>query len=416
MRNPWIWMVGICCWLGSPADTTLLAQPSPACTFDQVTDASSMGSTSVLEAKLGNRLVALYVHDDRFGDPGLNTYLYDTVSGFYRQYIGDAGLSRLEISGDDSTILFTSSEALVPGGNPDGNTEVYLYDVLTDTVEQLTFTTESQPSFRNLSISTDGSRIAFTARVDLVGDNPAGERVAFVYDRGSESFQQVTDPVEDRTVSIILSGDGLHAALQLATDFATLGLFWVDLTDLTRVTVTPGMHVFGGPVMDLSGRFIAFSSTEDLVPGQNLDGSLELFHYDASSDSIRQLTDATGGGSVYPSISDDGQRIFFMSNSNFGGSGFGMTRIYALDVPSGWMTPITSGDEESLAPFVSADGQQVVFQSRTDPTGENPDHQWEAFVATCPELGIASIPTLDPRSLVFLALALLLAGTVLLRR
>ena len=83
------------------------------------------------------------------------------------------------ISQDGQRVAFTASGNLL-GQNADGNAELYVYDVVSASLRQLTNTTGGNA--RGASISSDGSRIAFSTFSDPLGQNGDGNEKVFYYD------------------------------------------------------------------------------------------------------------------------------------------------------------------------------------------------------------------------------------------
>lgn len=75
------------------------------------------------------------------------------------------------ISSDGSRLVFTSRADLT-GENPDGNSEVFLFDADTDIASQITDSVGG--SFSSAVISGEGTRILFTSSSDITGGNPDG--------------------------------------------------------------------------------------------------------------------------------------------------------------------------------------------------------------------------------------------------
>src|SRR6266446_2305290 len=99
------------------------------------------------------------------------------------------------ISQDGSRIAFASKDDPL-GTNPDGNSEIFLFDGT-----RLTQVTNTSPgdianrvSNGNFqpSISDDGRFIAFSSNRDLAGQNADGNLEIFIYDTVAITFRQVT--------------------------------------------------------------------------------------------------------------------------------------------------------------------------------------------------------------------------------
>lgn len=105
-------------------------------------------------------------------DRDTELFLYQVDSGQLRQLTQSVGgtAQAASISGDGSRIAF-SSNANLRGGNADGNTEVWLYDLLSDEITQITDTAAGSFSV-GASLSADGLSLAYSSSANLAGLNP----------------------------------------------------------------------------------------------------------------------------------------------------------------------------------------------------------------------------------------------------
>ncbi|MEM8932364.1 MAG: hypothetical protein AAGE94_14375 [Acidobacteriota bacterium] len=123
------------------------------------------------------------------------------------------------------------------------------------------------------------------------------------------------------------------------------------------------------------GTRVAFTSNSDHTGG-NSDNNLEIFLWDNGV--LVQITDTLGPTqSSSPSISGDGSRIAFTSDADLtGGNADGSFEIFVWD---GLFEQVTSSTTLSRAPVMSTDGSTVVFESQADFTGGNADGAPEIF-------------------------------------
>lgn len=126
---------------------------------------------------------------------------------------------RPDLSDDGSKLAFTSTYDPL-GSNADHNAEVFYYDLITHTVRQITHTTGDAFSNGDVSLSADGSRIAFTSVEDLLGTNADGNQEIFIYDVLDDLLTQATVTAGPSVYSLepALSGDGLWLAYTSSAD------------------------------------------------------------------------------------------------------------------------------------------------------------------------------------------------------
>lgn len=225
------------------------------------------------------------------------------------------------------------------GGNPDGSSELFLYETATATTAQVTFTTCCALNFVN-GISADGTRIVFRSRGNFTGGNIDGNVEIFMYDTTTNMFTQVTN----------INGGS-------ASNFAS-----------------------AHPDISADGSTIVFQSLNDHV-SENGDGNVEIFSYDVASDTITQITHTAGVNNIEPSVNTDGTRIVFGSNSNITGqNGSGYNQVFLYDVPSNMFTQVSMANNVGGAQFpdIDASGGRIVFQLRHGSPRRN-----EIVVADC---------------------------------
>ena len=246
-------------------------------------------------------------------------------------------------------------------------------------LRRVTNTTEEGINI-NPSISGDGRVLAFESTEDIAG---AG---------GNDHFRAIranvaTDPATfsqmggTRAVAPAISQDGSHIAFASKDD--PLGknldgnseIFLLDGAELTQVTNTsPGdlaNRVTNGnfaPSISDDGRFIAFTSNRDLA-GQNSDGNLEIFIYDAAlAKSFAQLTNSSGiVGSSDAKISGDGASVAYILDRGATPS----AQRDLLERPRLGLGParVLAGNVQSLAMTygraISDDGTRIVYSAET---------------------------------------------------
>lgn len=107
----------------------------------------------------------------------------------------------------------------------------------------------------------------------------------------------------------------------------------------------------------------------------------------------QQLTFATAGNSIGPSISDDGSRIAFQSNANLdaNNNANGSNEIFVVGSDGSGLTQLTASSFSSEQADISGDGTRVAFISSANFSGNNPDANVEIFVASTDGANIAQV-------------------------
>ena len=223
-----------------------------------------------------------------------------------------------QLSGNGSTLIFVSGFNHAPTStinNADLNGEVFIYDVATKVITQLTNTSgfagypatinqagtglvPDQPvNFFNQNtkhISNDGNLIVIESAGDLeAGKNTDKTREVFIYNRTTAKFTQIT-------------ANANLPAVPTAADLPKIDY-----------NFTPGISP--------NGRFVFISSILNIVPvasgvtstvlNDNADGSREVFRYDITTGKYRQLTYTPQSPRVL-----DQREALLMVNSNATGT------------------------------------------------------------------------------------------------
>ncbi|MEJ7576156.1 MAG: Ig-like domain-containing protein [Pyrinomonadaceae bacterium] len=285
------------------------------------------------------------------------------------------------ISQDGSRIAFAALADPL-GSNPDGNSEIFVYDA--SGVRQITNTSPGDLSARvrngnfQPSISDDGRFIAFSSNRDPANQNSDGNYEIFLYDSSNQTFRQPTN-----TNGIIgatdakISGNGGRIAFAQDNN--------------TALALTPGGAVQLSPQRDLMlfdrtsnatrslaanvpnllftyGRAISDDGTRIVYSATTTPNSSQVFLYDERSTGVRQTTTLgarTEDVPLHPSISGDGTRLSFatrrtVTTSNSDSS----VEFYTYDLPTAQFARLTSAPASATAEVVSSlsdDGQLVAF-------------------------------------------------------
>ena len=124
---------------------------------------------------------------------------------------------RPDLSDDGRWLAFTATFDPL-GRNADHNDEVFVYDTVSGSIRQVTRSTGGFGTNSDVSISADGTRIAFNSTADLVGRNADLNQEIFVYDLVDDRLTQVTETLGSFSMEPSLSGDGRWLSFTSSAD------------------------------------------------------------------------------------------------------------------------------------------------------------------------------------------------------
>ncbi len=276
------------------------------------------------------------------------------------------------VSQDGSRIAFASKDDPV-GNNPDGNSEIFLFDGT-----RLTQITNTSPgSLANRvtngnfqpSISDDGRFIAFSSNRDLAAQNSDGNLEIFVHDSVGGSFSQLT-----HSAGIVgftdakISGNGAFVAY--IRDNGATPSTARDLIEQPRIGGAATALASAAPSLALTyGRAISDDGTRVVYSSQTATNTTQVFLYDGRGGAgVRQITSLAARVTevpLHPSISGDGSRISFATRRNVnGGNSDGGVELYLFDSPTATFSRITNAPSSATAEVLSSlndDGSIVAF-------------------------------------------------------
>jgi len=234
-----------------------------------------------------------------------------------------SGIESAVITPEGSSVFFGSSENLT-GKNPDGNVELFEWNLDQPSPTQLTYSTQGTNS--NPRTSFDGSVLAWNSTARLFDGQPVG---FFVYLLGPDNGQ---------------------------------------------LRVLQGNPAQGASISEDGRRLVYFSNTN--ATQGNPDRSFEVFLYDTATGTLTQETSAITESSYAPILSGDGNTLAFISNADIRGLNPELRpSVFLKDLSTGQTTLVAPiANEVSLfraAPFLNRDGSRLFFTSRLDLTGKN---------------------------------------------
>ena len=245
------------------------------------------------------------------------------------------------------------------------------------------------------SVSADGRYVAFTSNAsNLTADDKNHYADVFVRDRLLDTTTLVSVAATGTTggdgdsTTPTISADGRYVAFQSAatnlttTPTAYTNVYVRDLvagtTTLVSATPTGQPGHFGGdsPRISADGSSVVFASeSDDLVPNDTSPDK-QIFVATLRPRSMAMVSVSSAGtvgtdNSIYAAISATGRYVAFQSvATNLTGSTTGAhSQVYLRDQVAGTTVMVSAmdamhgGDDDSIRPSVSADGQYVAFQS-----------------------------------------------------
>lgn len=369
-------------------------------------------------------------------DGNSEIFTLDIGTGQFRQVTDTIGSAHQfpALNGDGSLLAFSSREDLVPGSNPDGSIEIFLFDCQTAEFAQITDSLPgSGPSW--ISLSDDGLRLAFLWSGPLAGMNLDGSFEIFAYDVPSDTLLQITDSVEPSNLSgreIAISGDGSTVAFMWPRDEIPGGnpdgnnelfVFSIDDGQLTQITDTVSPLTGDGSTgSNFDASFIAFFSNADLT-GENPSQMLLPYLFSSASGEFQTITTQAGvdGGGI--SLGAPGERIAFVASNDLvpGSNPNFSSEVFIWDSALAGLFQVADQSDPSMSysigsPQISGNGLAIAYLSTADYLpGQNEDHGREIFLATCGPTSTVDVPTLSLWGLVVMLSLLAFAGLYMLR-
>lgn len=330
------------------------------------------------------------------------------VSASATGIVGDNGSLDARISGDASTVVFSSSAKNLTAGIDYNAVDIYAKTLGSGAIRRVnvrdgTAATQSVQQFQLASypaISADASRISFfSGAFDLAPTGGSdGNRLIFL----RTAADQRTRAIARRPIGGLGNASSFAASLSANAGFVAITTSASNLVEgLTdgngrpdiylRPAAGPGTSTWlisrtpgGQPGNDASDRpvvsagsapRVAFESlATDLVAGDT-NSALDIF-VAASTGPVRRVSVSSAGvqadaGSFQPSISNDGERIVFQSDASNLVANVSGGQIFLHEFTPAVTTLVSRasgansvpGNAASFAPTISADGRFAVFIS-----------------------------------------------------
>ena len=275
-----------------------------------------------------------------------------------------------DITDDGSTIVY-ASEGNPLGTNPNNVRQIFRVELGDDgkvdrsTLRQVT--NGSTDAFEP-TISADGNWIAFgrDRQAWVIHADGSGEQQ--LSNCGGSGFTRGQHISADgsRIVYHFIFCDPFGTNTDESGEIAVVnrdGSNNVQLTDFAASN--PVSNYSYWPRVDASGDWLTFSGFADLT-GQNADLSFEIFRMRSDGSNLEQLTDsAPEFPSFYPDISSDGQRIAFLSREDLTGTNPDHNiEVFLYEATTSTMRQLThTTGRDNREVRISGDGDFVYFRS-----------------------------------------------------
>ena len=226
------------------------------------------------------------------------------------------------------------------------------------------------------SISHDGRYVAFmSAATDLVAGDLDDHEDAFVRDRatGLTTAVSVYDDVGIRGSDYVaIAAEGRYAAFMHMNAAP-----WVRDTQEGVTWPTIGGYGSNDPDISGDGRYVAFDSLASDLPGHTTGSErVDVYRFDRQTEQVTCASRSSSGefgnlSSYWPSLSDDGSSVAFVSSATnlVAGDANYVDDIFVRDERTGQTVRVSvatggsEANEASYYPAISADGRFVAFNS-----------------------------------------------------
>jgi len=304
------------------------------------------------------------------------------------------------ISGNGRFVSFSSHATNLVAGDTNAQTDIFLYDRDTDTLERVSVSTagvEADAGCQLSAISEDGRYVCFQSdATSLVAGDTNGARDVFVRDRqNGQTLRVSTEASGNQTLAGTYSSNGKVAGIGPWVLFSSTASNLVagdtngmedlfaknlDTGAIERISVAADGSQGNGDSNRFSvssdGLAIAFEFYgNNLVPGDT-NGQPDILLKDRSTGALTRVSISAAGvqadnGCNDPILSADGSTLAFSSSATnlVPGDTNGKRDTFVIYLGSGEVRRVSvredgsEGNAESYAPDLSGDGSIVVFMS-----------------------------------------------------
>jgi Tol biopolymer transport system component len=336
----------------------------------ELTTATYVGNCPVLAHGDGNRLDVVQLNGPCVGEP-LAGYMVDATSDRLGQHIA-----------------FTADYPVRPGltANPN-KPQVFLWDQSGNVITQITDGTATGSVGLGPTLAREGSLVAFSSNGDLTGQNPDGSFEVFLRDVATGQVTQVTNGVGCNSGTVnwgnnegpSISEDGTRIAFVSTCNltggnpsgFPTVFLADLALGTTLQLAHCPGCNVADLPAISRDGSTVLNYDISGF--GQTAVVPLMVHAIGSGSATTRSLCQPISTGQLSlgeafvlfgafntPAVTEDGRRIAFTMKGNpTGANPVGFFEVFvmdlAADLKSGRMRQVTDGTDNAASLGVALD-------------------------------------------------------------
>ena len=287
------------------------------------------------------------------------------------------------ISADGRFVAFISGANSLVSGDSNNQFDVFVYDRLTNSTEQLTAGSNGPSSAP--SISANGAFVTFeSVASNLVNDDTNDQRDVFVYDRADQATKRLTANADNESSAGSVSADGRF--ITFTSEASNLGpneftgreaiyLYDQSTEGLERIFPNAARDIIENPGISANGQVVIFSSSGgELLPG-DVNNRRDVIIYDRLAMSFERIVTpesefvipGANADSDSPSVSENGRFVAFESNATnlVVGDTNERSDIFVFDRQTSSNQQLIPGfDLDSKAPSINSDGRVVAFQAQ----------------------------------------------------
>jgi hypothetical protein len=259
----------------------------------------------------------------------------------------NGAVGQVEMARDGRFVAFTSKATNLVPGTTAGVERVYLRDLWSDTTVLVSRTqagAANEASAAHLgAITPDGSHVVFSTSTAMVPSDTNGVSDIYLWTRATRTVALVSTTwngalangdsgIANGDVKADLSDDARYVFFSsIATNLTSAtdsngepDIFRKDRTTgaVARISLNGAAQLNGASYQvdaSANGRHVVWATSATNLPGTDTNGAADIWYRDLNDLTIQKVSvglDANANGSsLYPTISDDGDRVVFQSSA-----------------------------------------------------------------------------------------------------